>query len=561
MKNKDGGKMAFRKVYPGVKEGGAVNPGARARKWMWVFLAVMVVAALGIGGIVMTFREKQEQGDTVLRFLLFGQKPDGMEEVLEEFYRRTKDTLGIRIEMEWVARSSEYKVLSDVKLSGKENYDLVFDADWIHLYEMQERGVYLDLSPYLDNPEYPGLRSAFSRAALENNRINGEQCALPVFRTYGSGIPCIYYRKDLALKYGIPSIDSVEDMQAYMEALLAGEPDMIPLVLNGSRGFFGFHPESTVMTREQARRLVYPITIGEVTVVVQMDESLSEIEAVGMMGDEEGFSGFMEGLQFDFLIGRLQGYRNWNRYCEEDVLNRTDQVAVFQSGQGGAYISTLDDYEEVSSLLEGQVPGASLGVYIISDAIRNREERAIGTSYRANNYICIPAFSEHVEETVRFLDWLYASEDNHDLFEHGIEGTHWRAVGGERYEMLADEKGNYYVFPGYAMTWNTHYVKFPVAMPEDILAYRKYELQESTFFEKPLNGFVFDESRVRRQMVKVTQILNRVWPALRNGILDDPEGVLRTAVEEAKENGLKDILEELERQLQEFLDRRQDGNS
>ncbi len=166
-----------------------------------------------------------------------------------------------------------------------------------------------------------------------------------------------------------------------------------------------------------------------------------------------------------------------------------------------------------------------------------------------------------MEETVRFLDWLYASEDNHDLFEHGIEGTHWRAVGGERYEMLADEKGNYYVFPGYAMTWNTHYVKFPVAMPEDILAYRKYELQESTFFEKPLNGFVFDESRVRRQMVKVTQILNRVWPALRNGILDDPEGVLRTAVEEAKENGLKDILEELERQLQEFLDRRQDGNS
>ncbi len=62
-------------------------------------------------------------------------------------------------------------------------------------------------------------------------------------------------------------------------------------------------------------------------------------------------------------------------------------------------------------------------------------------------------------------------------------------------------------------------------------------------------------------MVKVTQILNRVWPALRNGILDDPEGVLRTAGEEAKENGLKDILEELERQLQEFLDRRQDGNS
>lgn len=561
MINKVDKNTVFGRVFPFAKGREAARYNTRSRKWLWAFLAVMAVVAAGIGSIVIASRGKQEQETTVLRFLLFGQEPDGMEEVLEEFYRRTKDTLGIRIEMEWVALSSEYKVLSDVKLSGKENYDLVFDADWIHLYEMQERGAYLDLSPYLDNPDYPGLRDAFSREALENNRINGEQCALPVFRTYGSGIPCIYYRKDLALKYGIPSIDSVGDLQAYMEALLAGEPDVIPLVLNGSRGFFGFHPENTAMVREQARRLVYPITIGEVTVVVQLDESLSEIEAVGMMGDEEGFSGFMEGLQFDFLIGRLQGYRNWNRYCEEDVLNRTDQVAVFQSGRGGAYISTLDDYEEVSSLLEEQAPGASLGVYIISDAIRNREERAIGTSYRANNYICIPAFSEHVEETVRFLDWLYASEDNHDLFEHGIEGTHWRAVGGERYEMLADENGNFYAFPGYAMTWNSRYVRFPVDMPEDILAYRKYELQESTFFEKSLNGFVFDESRVRRQMVKVTQILNQVWPALRNGILDDPEGVLRTAVEEAKENGLKDILEELERQLQEFLDQRQGGNS
>jgi len=521
-----------------------------------LLFAGAVVLAL-IGGIVFFSLRRHEKESTTLRFLMFGTEPEGMEDVLEEFYQRTKDTLGVRIEMEWVSQSSEYKVLSDMKLSAKENYDLVFDASWIHLYEMQERDVYLDLSPYLNNPDYPGLYKAFSGTALQNNLINGQQCALPLFRTYGSGIPCIYYRKDLALKYGISAIDNVEELETYMQTLLAKEPDMIPLVLNGSRGFFGFNPQGYPLTAEQGRRIVYPLTIGDIIVVVQLDDSLTKVEAAGIMGDEESFSDFMEGLQFDFLIERLEGYRHWNQYCEADVLNRTDQVSVFQAGLGGSYISTLDDYEEVNYLLTENVPDASLGVYIINSDIRAMEEHTIGTTYRANNYLCIPSSSEHIGETVRFLDWLFASGENHDLFEHGIEGIHWKAVGENRYEALADENGKYYVFPGYALTWNSHYVRFPADIPEDILVYKEYELRESTFYEKMLAGFVFDDSSLQNQMVKVTQVLDRVWPALRNGILDEPETVLRTAMEEAKRYGLEDILEELKRQLQEYLDQKQ----
>lgn len=532
-----------------------------SKKLPWVLCIVGIVFLILICGVACVSLSKQEQEIITLRFLMFGTEPEGMDDVLEEFYQRTKDTLGIRIEMEWNSLSAEYKMLSDAKLSARENYDLVFDANWIHLYEMQERGMYADLSPYLDNQEYPGLQGAFSETALQNNLINGSQCALPLFRTYGSGIPCIYYRKDLALKYGITNINHIEELELYMQALLENEPNVVPLLLLGSRGFFSFHPESHALTQEQARRIMYPMTIGDITVVAQLDDSLTQVEAVGMMGDEESFSGFMEGLQFDFLIKRLDGYRAWNKYCEKDVLNRTNQVAAFQGGLGGAYISTLDDYEEVSHLLGENVEGASLGVYIINENIRDMEERTIGTSYLANNYVCIPAFSEHMEETIRFLDWLFASRENHDLFEYGIEGVHWRAAGEDRYEAIADENGEYYSFPGYTLTWNSNYVRFPVDMPEDILAYKEYELQESTFFEKKLAGFGFDDRSLRSQLIKVTQILDRVWPALRNGILDDPGDVLREAVNEAKQYGLGDILEELKRQLQEYLDQKQENNS
>lgn len=529
------------------------KPGMR-RAGLWAL--ILALCAAGIFAITFLIRREKEPETVTLHFLMFGDEPEGMAEVLDEFYRRTHDSLGIRIEMDWIGSGgSDYRTMSDVRLSSRADYDLVFDAEWVHLNEMQEKGIYADLSPYLNNPDYPGLQGAFSEIVLENNLVNGEQCALPIFRTYGSGIPCIYYRKDLASAYGIGSVDSLEDLEAYLQALLREEPDMIPLVLNGNRGFYSFRPGAYILDAAQGERIVYPITIEGVTVVAQLDETSTKVEAVGIMGDEESFSGFMEGLQFDFLIQNLEGYRQWNRYCEEDVLNRRYQEIVFQTGDGGAFIATLDDYEEVSSQLARNVAGASLGVYIINERAKNMEEQAIATNYQANNYVCVPASSTHMEKTMKFLDWLFSDRENHDLFEYGIEGIHWRAAGEDRYEEISDEDGGCYSFPGYALTWNPHYVRFPSDMPEDILAYKEYEMRESTFYRNRLAGFSFDQTPVQNQMRKAEQIIEQVWPALSNGLLEEPAEVLRDTMREVKRNGLDEILEELQRQLQDYLDR------
>lgn len=527
----------------------------KSRQWLLPVLAAVSLAAAGIVLLILRGMGRNTEEPVTLRFLLFGAEPKGMDAVLKEFENGAGAALGLRIEIDWIEDAGEYKTLSDVRLSSHSDYDLVFDAPWLHLRGMQEKGMYADLSPYLENPDYPGLFGAFPETLLRNNLVGGKQCALPICRTYGSGIPCIYYRKDLAQKYSMNSLDNEKDLKAYLEALLTWEPEMIPLVLRGDRGFYNFQPDPHPLNKEQASRMVYPVTIGEIRVVAQLDESGTRVEAIGIMGDEDGFHDFMEGLQYDFLISSLEGYRNWNRYCEEDVLNRQDQEAVFQSGAGGAYIGTLDDYEKVEQLLNSQVEGAKLGVYIINEDIRNRRDESIGSNYRANNYVCIPASSHHVEETVRFLDWLFASAENHDLFEYGVEGVHWRAEGEERYEQILDEEGEYYHFPGYTLTWNSCYVRFPSDMPEEILDYKKYELAESTYYEHPLKDFMFDDKNVQNEMRKVVHIFGEVWPLLHNGLLEDPAEVMRAAVREAKENGLDDILEELKRQLQEYLDK------
>ena len=101
----------------------------------------------------------------------------------------------------------------------------------------------------------------------------------------------------------------------------------------------------------------------------------------------------------------------------------------------------------------------------------------------ANNFVCVPISSSKVDLTMKFLDWLFSSEENHDLFELGIEGEDWEPVGEDQYRVIEGETAaQTYTFPGYVLTWNPNYVKFPDTLPDDILAYKKYDLEKDAYY-------------------------------------------------------------------------------
>ncbi len=68
------------------------------------------------------------------------------------------------------------------------------------------------------------------------------------------------------------------------------------------------------------------------------------------------------------------------------------------------------------------------------------------TNLQGNNFICIPAWSKKVDKALTFLDWLYANSTNHDLFELGVEGEDWKAIGDDRYEQIKSDDNEAYSF-------------------------------------------------------------------------------------------------------------------
>ena len=156
--------------------------------------------------------------ETTLKIYMFGQA-EGFDAVKQKFEEETKDTLNIKLDIVW-SDSKTHREKIPLMMANQEEADLVFDAYWMNLSTMHNQGAYASLNEYFNNPDYPGLQSAFSSDYLEQvTDADGNIFAIP-FTQAAEDIPVIAYRKDLADKYGI-TIDSDEKLEEYFQAVQA----------------------------------------------------------------------------------------------------------------------------------------------------------------------------------------------------------------------------------------------------------------------------------------------------------------------------------------------------
>ena len=195
------------------------------------------------------------------------------------------------------------------------------------------------------------------------------------------------------------------------------------------------------------------------------------------------------------------------------------------------------------------------------DNVRNMEKGAIPVNYEGNNGLAIPASSTKIEYTMKFLDWLFGSQEAHDLFQLGIEGTDF-AYGEKEgtYKTLTNYSAD---FGGYGWTWNPKYALISEAYEDEALAYREYEYDPETFIAMPLLGFHFDTTDVdlSTAVAQCKAVTDMVSTVKLHGIRTDGNGVtydtmkemLKANVDQAMANGGQQIVDALVEQLNAYL--------
>ena len=181
-----------------------------------------------------------------------------------------------------------------------------------------------------------------------------------------------------------------------------------------------------------------------------------------------------------------------------------DAAATFYLWQSCFVLCGADSqYNTALSNLAASVPDANMEVFIFDARVRDDMKHYTEGAFQAWNFVCVPITTsqEKLDRIMLFMDWLFQSKENHDLFEYGIEGVNWVAVGDDQYAYPEGiDLANNYNFPWYQLSGNPAFVRIQSGLPEQMLKEVRYVNDPNSYFDPLLSGFTFDPSAVITEM-------------------------------------------------------------
>jgi putative aldouronate transport system substrate-binding protein len=487
-----------------------------------------------------------------LKVMLFGEKPADLDKVLAKFEEETKDTLNTKLDIEYNP-PADHKQKLQLKMSTGEAVDLMFDAPWMFLNNNVNLGYYQQLDKYFNNDEYPGLKQAFTPELLETNKINGHNYSIPFMTSYSDPF-IINIRKDIREELGLPPVKTLADYKNYLEKVQEKHPDYVPAAIGG-RGLYRLGiPEEKGHNDIRLAAVVQDSFTGGIPFSVALSPDEKKVVGAATIGDPDSeFANFPAPFNtHDSIYGHFGLRTEFRKFNNKDPLSAQANSAL-DPAKNASTEGTISGLIYGKKDLKKVVPNGDLEPFFYtSQDIADMKPGAIRTDFRANNSVVIPASSKNIDRTMKFLDWLYSSKDNHDLFELGIEGEHWIKDGDNGYKTT--DKTSNYLFQGYELTWNPNLSRINTDNDPETIKFLQYTMDKNSYYQVPLAGFIFDTKPVATEIAQIKPKLQETADILMTGLEPKWKEFAQKANKQWRDMGLEKVRAEVIKQVQAYLD-------
>ena len=437
------------------------------------------------------------------------------------------DGVNIEVSVTRIPWDAYAEKLNLMLTTGEEFELLHVMQDVKNLSSIAGMGALLSIHDLIGN--YPDLYNKFTETEWLGTLYNGEEYAVPdSWRTLDNMMSYVCYRKDIAEKVGY---DEYPETLDGMIDLMKKSQDQI-LEETGMKAYTWFHQNQDTAHWLHRSYDTYPFYV---------ENSLGIV----LIRQDGTVDSFYESEEFK---------KDANTYYElyqaglidPDILNRDHQKKY--------------DDAKFGAMLPSQTFSPDDGVTMVNNGVEDAVVEwtpAFGSDIPdmiytyLQNMNAISSTSEDPESGLKFLNWLYASEENHALFHYGIEGTHYTKVGDNRIEQVKGDDGN----PLYVMdTWMSGYAPYLYWGKDstdsniDYMTYRS-----DNYVISPAAGFIFDASPVQSELTNLqTEIIASIYP-IKVGMVSYEDNI-DAAIEKLKAAGLDAYLEEYRSQFQAYLD-------
>lgn len=226
------------------------------------------------------------------------------------------------------------------------------------------------------------------------------------------------------------------------------------------------------------------------------------------------------------------------QYTDDVTIKYNERDSRMQSGVYIWVEGSLGKENEIIDAVRQNAPEARLKSYLLAPEKQNYITAAGG------EVICIPESALNPEGAMKFLNWMYASEENYTMALYGVEGVDFEIKDDRITRLNGDEFFYEWMFR------NKNYQMFGPETDQgfiDTYTHWDDDAKISNSF-----GFAFDNSTVKDIETQLNQVGGKELSAIRGGFVDfDTE--YPKAIQKLKEAGIDEYVAEVQRQLDEFL--------
>ncbi|MGG3504483.1 ABC transporter substrate-binding protein [Paenibacillus sp. FSL W8-0187] len=481
----------------------------KARKML--ILLVLLIASVSVMAGCSGKKEGAAALETVT-ILYPGERSDRMNEFLDnEFAEKMAADLGLKVEVTFVPWA-QYWEQKDIMLAANEPIDLYWDGlpDLSTIVNKKQAMVLDDLIQ-----EYgQDMLKVLPMEQLQGATIDGKIHGIPSAYAPSSAMyQLVAVRQDILEAVGMTDLKTADDLKEFATKAKAKFPEM-----KGPADVV-FKPLTRYFADEQYNWIAVEdlVVFGE---------------------DSKKAYSYYETEAFQQVAKFNRGMYDAGLYTEDLTIKYNERDSRMQTGLYLWVEGSLGKEMEIINTIKANAPDAKVKTYLLA------EDKPRYVTATGGEVLGIPVNAPNPEGAMKFVNWIYKSQENYQFALYGVEGKDYEIVDGRINKLTPSEFFYEWMFR------NQNYQLFgPDVAQESIDKYKSWDDQA---VRSASLGFRFNNEKVKSIETALKEVVGKDLAAIRSGFVDF-ETAYPKAIQKLKKAGIDEYVAEVQRQLDEFL--------
>ncbi|MGG3307073.1 ABC transporter substrate-binding protein [Paenibacillus lautus] len=481
----------------------------KARKML--ILLVLLIASVSVMAGCSGKKEGAAALETVT-ILYPGERSDRMNEFLNnEFAEKMAADLGLKVEVTFVPWA-QYWEQKDIMLAANEPIDLYWDGlpDLSTIVNKKQAMVLDDLIQDYGQDMLKVLPMEQLQGATIDGKIHGIPSA---YAPSSAMYQLVAVRQDILEAVGMTDLKTADDLKEFATKAKAKFPEM-----KGPADVV-FKPLTRYFADEQYNWIAVEdlVVFGE---------------------DSKKAYSYYETEAFQQVAKFNRGMYDAGLYTEDLTIKYNERDSRMQTGLYLWVEGSLGKEMEIINTIKANAPDAKVKTYLLA------EDKPRYVTATGGEVLGIPVNAPNPEGAMKFVNWIYKSQENYQFALYGVEGKDYEIVDGRINKLTPSEFFYEWMFR------NQNYQLFgPDVAQESIDKYKSWDDQA---VRSASLGFRFNNEKVKSIETALKGVVGKDLAAIRSGFVDF-ETAYPKAIQKLKKAGIDEYVAEVQRQLDEFL--------